>query len=257
MDRNRRQFVRKCWQRLAVHPVPGLPFLGGATALILGWAASAPTVVFGGIAGLGIAVAALVTRGLIVGGTIAEEVHAELRTKAHDATEAKLDELRKKLMSDNDTRDERMLDQLREFARVFKQTTEWASRITTVSAAEITGGVEELVRTCIQKLDDAFKLRTTAEDMSNSPAREVLVVQREKMLREVAASIQDLTELLTGVFTLGTGEDVGADTKSVRERLHRSLSHARAVEEKLNERDSRRARLRQEIANQRQEGDKP
>ncbi|MDP3767482.1 MAG: hypothetical protein Q8S13_05665, partial [Dehalococcoidia bacterium] len=121
-------------------------------------------------------------------------------------------------------------------------------------AAEITAGVEELVQTCIQKLDDAFKLRTTADDMSNSPAREVLVVQREKMLREVAASIQELTELLTGVFTLGTGEDVGTDTRSVRERLHKSLTHARAVEEKLHERDSRRQRLREDIANHQRQG---
>ncbi|MDO8622021.1 MAG: hypothetical protein Q7R80_02220 [bacterium] len=234
MDRNRSQFVRKCWLRLAGHPVTILPTMGGATALLLGWAVGAPAVVFGGIAGLGIAVGALVTRGLLVGGKIAEEVHAELRTKAHDATEAALDELRKKLASDNDTRDERMLDQLREFARMFKKDTGWIERINRVSAAEITSGVEELVRTCVQKLDDAFKIRKTADDMSISPVRDVLKQQREVILAEVATSIQELTELLTGVFTLGTGRDVSADTSRVRGRLKQALTIAKRVDERMN-----------------------
>jgi hypothetical protein len=258
MDRNQSQFVKKCWLRLVGHPVTILPAMGGATALLAGWAISAPAAIFGGLAGIGVAVTALITRGLLVGGKIADEVRTELREKEHDATEAALKALRDKLASDRDTRDERMLDQLREFERAFKRRPEWTSRVNPVSATEITSGVEELVRTCIQKLDDAFKLRTTADDMSNSPARDVVLEQREKMLREVAESITELTELLTGVYTLGTGEDVGADTASVRQRLKQSLDFARRVEEKLDERSTRRQRLREAIATHRQgKGEKP
>lgn len=231
MDRS--QFVKKCWLRLAGHPVTILPTMGGATALLLGWAVGAPLVVFGGIAGLLVAGGALITRSILVGDTIAEEVHAELRVKEHDATEAVLDALRAKLASDRDTRDERMLDQLRELGRVFKERTDWASRINTVSAAEITGGVEELVQTCVRKLDDAFKLLQTARDLSNSPVREAVLKQREQILEEVAASIAELTELLTGVYTLGTGADVRADTTSVRNRLRKNLEIAKRVEERM------------------------
>lgn len=243
MDRNQSQFVRKCWLRLVGHPVAVLPTMGGATALLLGWATSAPTVIFGGLAGLGVAVAVVVTRGLLVGDKIADEVRAELRVKEHDATEAALDALRKRLAEDKDTRDERMLDQLRELARAFNKRPEWASRINAVSAAEITSSVEELVRTCVQKLDDAFKLRRTADDMSSSPARDVLIAQREKMLREVAESIRELTELLTGVYTLGTGEDVGADTSSVRQQLRKSLDIAKRVEERMKPHAAGRSRV--------------
>jgi hypothetical protein len=220
-----------------------LPFLGGATALLAGWATSAPAVVFGGIVGIVVGLGALVTRAGLLGGAIARQLHEELRAKAHHATEAALEAFRQRLAQDKDARDEEMLDGLRDLARVFQRNTEWASRINAVSATEIASGVEELVRTCIRKLEDAFKLLETSRDLSVSPVRDAVLAQREEILAEVAASIRELTDLLAGVYTLGTGRDVGADTARVRERLKQSLDVARQVEEAMDPHAAVRRRI--------------
>ena len=245
---DRATFRKKFALRLASHPVTVLPFLGGLTVIGAGWAGMLPaTAIFAGIVGVVAGVGALVTRAGLLGGKIARQLHEELQAKDHDATEAALDALRERLASDRDTRDEKMLDQLRELARVFKRDTRdtgWTSRVNPVSAAEITGGVEELVRTCIQKLQDAFRLLETVRDLSISPVRQTLVDQRERMLEEVADSIRELTELLTGVFTLGTGRDVGAETSHIRGRLKQSLDIARRVEEQMDPQAAVRERVR-------------
>lgn len=236
MDRT--TFRKKFALRLASHPVTVLPFLGGLTAIGAGWAGMLPaTAIFAGVVGVVVGVGALVTRAGLLGPQIAKKLHEELLVRDHDATEAALDALREKLASDRDTRDEKMLDQLRELGRAFKRDTAWAARINIVSAAEITGGVEELIRKCIQNLDDAFKIRRTADDLSSSPYRDALIAQREQILREVAESITELTELLTGVYTLGTGRDAGAETARVRGQLKQSLDIARRVDEQLNPED--------------------
>lgn len=252
---DRKTFRQKFALRLAVHPVTIFPFLGGATALLLGWAVAAPTVVFGGIVGVVVGVGALVTRAGVFGEDIARKLHEELRVEAHDASEAALDALRGELASDRDTRDERLLDQLRELSRVFKRDTGWAAQINPVSAAEITGGVEELVQTCVRKLQDAFRLLQTARDLTNSPVRDTIVEQRERMLTEVTESVGELTELLTGVYKLGTGSNnVSAATGRVREQLKRSLDIAKRVEEQMDPqaavRERARARAREQKVNQ-------
>ncbi len=173
---DRATFRKKFALRLASHPVTVLPFLGGLTAIGAGWAGMLPaTAIFAGVVGVVAGVGALVTRATLLGHRIAKQLHEELQTKDHDATEAALDALRQRLASDRDMRDEKMLDQLRELARVFKRDTEWIKRVNLVSAAEITGGVEELVRTCIQKLQDAFRLLETVRDLSVSPVRQAQV----------------------------------------------------------------------------------
>ncbi|MDP3771553.1 MAG: hypothetical protein Q8R16_04585, partial [bacterium] len=62
MDRNRKEFAKKLALRLTVHPVTYGPLLGGATALLIGWAGSVPVAIFGGIAGIVVAAAAGATR---------------------------------------------------------------------------------------------------------------------------------------------------------------------------------------------------
>ncbi|MDO8598756.1 MAG: hypothetical protein Q7S02_01460 [bacterium] len=252
---DRKTFRQKFALRLAVHPVTIFPFLGGATALLLGWAVAAPTVVFGGIVGVVVGIGALVTRAGVFGEDIARKLHEELRVEAHDASEAALDALREKLASDRDTRDEKLLDQLRELARVFKGDTGWAARVNSVSAGEITGGVEELVQTCVRKLNDAFTLLQTVRDLSTSPVRQTLVDQREQILTEVEESVRELSELLAGVYKLGTGSNnVSAETGRMRERLQRSLEVARRVEEQMDPhaaiRERARARTREQKVNQ-------
>lgn len=242
---DRREFRRRLALRLAVHPVTLLPTLGGATALLFGWAIGAPLVVFGGIAGLAVAIGALATRAGILGEQIARGLHEELQEKAHEASEAALDALRERLASDHDTRDERMLDQLREISAAFKRDTGWAARVNPVSAAEISSGVEELVRTCVKKLQDAFTLLQTARDLTNSPVRAAVMQQRELVLEEVAASIAELTEFLTGVYTLGMKGDAGAETVQVRDRLRQSLDVARKVEEAMDPHAEIRERIRE------------
>ena len=246
MDRT--TFRKKFALRLASHPVTVLPFLGGLTAMGAGWAGILPaTAIFAGVVGVVVGIGALVTRAGILGEKIARQLHEELQARDHDATEVALDALRARLASDRDTRDEKMLDQLRELAKIFKRNTEWMSRINPVSAAEITGGVEELVRTCIQKLQDAFRLLETVRDLSTSPVRQALVDQRERMLTEVEASIAELTELLTGVYTLGTGRDASAETTRVRGQLKQSLDIARKVEEQMDPQAAVRAAIRQRV----------
>lgn len=251
MDRT--TFRKKFALRLASHPVTVLPFLGGLTAIGAGWAGMLPaTAIFAGVVGVVVGVGALVTRAGLLGHQIAQKLHEELLARDHDATEAALDALRERLASDKDTRDERMLDQLRELARIFKKNTEWMSRINTVSAAEITSGVEELVRTCIQKLQDAFRLLETVRDLSISPVRQAIVDQRERMLTEVATSIRELTELLTGVYTLGARGDASTETTRVRGQLRQSLDIARRVDAQLNPEDPKaavRAAIRQRKRN--------
>lgn len=235
---DRKTFRQKFALRLAGHPVTILPLLGGATALCLGWAVSAPSAMFAGVAGIVIAAGALVTRAGFLGKQIAQQLNSELQEQEHLNTEAALDRFRAKLASDNDTRDERLLDQLRELVRAFKRNSTWASRVNPVSVAEISGGVEELFRACVKKLDDAFELLGTARTSPVSAVRRALEQQRKQILDEVEASAEQLAELLTSVYTLGTGSDVRRATTDVQGQLQRSLEVARRVDEQMHPKDS-------------------
>ncbi len=242
---DRATFRKKFALRLASHPVTVLPFLGGLTVIGAGWAGMLPaTAIFAGVVGVVVGVGALVTRAGLLGTQIARQLHEELQAKDHDATEAALDALRREFAQDDDPRDEKMLDQLRELARVFKRDTEWIKRVNAVSAAEITSGVEELVRISIQKLQDAYRILRTVDDLSSSPVRQPFVEQRERLLGEVKTHIRELTDHFTGVFTLGTGRDVGAETTRIRNRLQESLDVARKVEEAMDPHAAVRQKIR-------------
>ena len=242
---DRTTFRKKFALRLAGHPVTVLPVLGGLTAIGAAWAFGlSGDLMFGGIAGIVIGVAALVTRAKFFGEQIARKLHEELQERDHQSTEAALDAFRERLARDEDTRDERLLDQLRELVVAFKRNTTWASRVNSVSAAEIAGGVEELFRTCVRKLEDRLSILGEAKRLTVRAARKALDTQAEQMLREVEASVSELADLLTSVYTLGSGTDQRGETTRVREQLQRSLEIARRVDEEMNPQAAIRARLR-------------
>lgn len=232
MDRER--FRQKYLLRLATAPMVFGPVVGGLSTLLAGWGLDMPGFVpFIGLAAAVVGIGTFATKLLTGDEGQAKAALNELESEAETERERELDRLAERLSQDRDERDERLLKDLRHLSNEFKRDDFWPAELNSHSTFDLMNGVETLFSGCVDSLERQVRLVEIARNMSTQEARQPLVDERERILKEVAECITQLGRMYSSIQGLrGQGEG-NAELTRVRGELERSLEVASRVQERM------------------------
>lgn len=228
---------KRVFLRLLGSPFTVLPFMLGMSTLIASWALDwRPGVgLFAGIAGSLAATGAFLTRLLLNGEQVARQVVGEVERDEQDARQRALDELDRRLAADDDDpRPETALRDLRALVKAFEESAAAASGFNAGSVVEIRGRVSELFDQCVESIRQTQRLWQTAGRLTSAEARKPILQQREKIIRDVQASIKQLSGTLVALQNLGASGPARGELDRLRDDLDQSLAVAKTVEERVN-----------------------
>lgn len=234
------RFRNKILRKLLLSPWTILPTMFGASALISAVLQGKPASIgaFLGICALLGAIGSLATRWIFGLDKMAAESLREMQIAASRAQEQSLDRLEQRLLRDGDERTENSLRELRELYRVFKDDRAWTKNLTTNTALEIAGKVDDIFEGCQGSLRRSVELWESASRMRMQETRDTLLRKRERLLNEVNESVRQLAKTVDGVETLSLDKDNSEHLARLRRELDESLDVARRVEERMRKLDS-------------------
>jgi ElaB/YqjD/DUF883 family membrane-anchored ribosome-binding protein len=234
---NETEVRKKVFIRLLGHPVVIAPFVLGVTGCTAVWALSFPAGIgwFAACAGMLGSAGAYLSRVLLDNGRTARAVLAEAEQKEQHATQAALDELDRRLVAaDDDPRPETALRDLRALVRAFDEFVDRTDSLNAPAVIEVRSRVRQLFDYSVRSLEQTRQLGDTAKILHLPEARKPLLEQREKIIADIQAGIQQLGDTLAALQRLGTGDQSNRELSRLRDELDQSLQIASRVEARLN-----------------------
>ncbi|MCS1408671.1 MAG: hypothetical protein M2R45_01847 [Verrucomicrobia subdivision 3 bacterium] len=218
-------------------PLVLAPFLFGITSLTAAWAfdwKAASIAAFAGLAGIIGAGGIFLTRLILGGEKTAAQVIQEMEADELAHKERELDQLERRLeSSDNDPRPEKSLQDLRALIKVFQETRNDATSHQLTTMVDIHAKVTELFDHCVELLEQTIQLWETATSLNTEAARKPILEQRETIVEDIQASVQQLSTTLVGLKQLGTAEASTGRLRQMRDELDQSLKVARNIEARV------------------------
>lgn len=231
----RKAYRKRMLLGLLTSPVSLIPFVGGATLLIAAWALGlkAGLTLFAGLVGVVVGIGTIFTRWLTGSEKLGQRVVGEMRREAEAARQRELDQLERELTADGDSRTEKSLRELRVLAEAFRKGDTWAAEVNNASSFDIISGVDHLFATCVTYLRTTLQLWRTAQGVESEEARQPMLEQRERLIKDVRQSIRHISSILARTQTLGMGEETGSGLTLLREELDASLAVAKRVQDRI------------------------
>ena len=228
---------RQVLLRLAGNPWVLAPALAGASMALGTFALNAQTGVglFALCAGILGSVGALFTKALLGGPELRAAVERELQDADRRDHESRLDQLDRTLSNiDHDPRPEASLRDLRALRASFEELAARPSHANSMLSTEVISQIRMLAERGVASLRQTIDLQTTVGRLNSPAAAAPLLAERERLIREVQATVQQLGLALAALQT--TGADAAApELRRLRNELDASLQAARRAEERLEE----------------------
>jgi hypothetical protein len=223
---------KRVWRRIVLAPTVVLPVAAGV-GLLGGAVVLGPLAAFAGVASCLLGVGMLGTRALTKVEKLTEKTVMQMRGEELRKKAFALDSLDAKLQTTGDQRDEHLLRDLRVLMRQFEEARAMQGASTLRQAIEVESKSERLFDSCVRSLERSFELWVTSRQLSTPAARNSALERRERLVKEVEASVQHLGTILEGLHSLqGAGEDT-QEMVRIRTELDRTLDTARRVEERM------------------------
>jgi hypothetical protein len=229
------QVRRRVLLKLATSPSALVPFLAGATLLVISWALDLRSggAVFAGIVSVLIGAGLFLTRLFAGSDGLEKAVLADMQEEARQAREKELDQLDKDLGKDGDPRTEQILRDLRVLTAALEQDKIWSSGMNLQSGFDLAEGVDQLFRGGVAALRKALELWKTARDIATPDARKPILARRERLIEELRTSVGHLGKILAEVQAMGSSEASDQQLQNVRRELDASLDVAKRVEQRM------------------------
>lgn len=133
------------------------------------------------------------------------------RARVEGERDRMLDDLRRRLLADDDDRTEDYLDELRDLAAQFRGDKPWMQKLLRVAAEPIEAGVEDLFQSSVRHLGRSLELYESG-----------MLDERERKLELVRQNLETLREMLGGIKGLEAeveGSDEDDDARKRRDLL--------------------------------------
>lgn len=183
--------------------------------------------VFGGIFCLAGSLGAYAYRRLIKWEDLTQLEMAKAKSKFEaernaiaDRREQELDAFRRKLASDDNDRDQHLLDDLRSVANAFRTDRTWVENVPDTLSTNMLALVDSTFEACLEKLARSYKLRETSKSIRGEGKKE-LVQTSDAILDEVQNAIEQLGTYLAMVNKLSIKRMIGAtiDQSNLRDNI--------------------------------------
>lgn len=229
----RKRFILK----LLSMPSSLVPMLAGLTDLIVLWGLNLKSgpAAFAGLASMLFGAGIFMTRLLIGNKKTIQSVLQSMQMDEIKRRERLLDDLDRRLSKDKDPRDEDLLRDLRSMIDLFQKGGDMTDPLGGKITFDILTGVDRMFRECVLHLDKTLELKENAETMATKALKKQLLIQREKMIRDIAQSITHLGKILSDITAHSSGLDDlrDSDLSRIRAELDRNLAVARKVNERM------------------------
>lgn len=200
-------------------------------------------------------------------GNVADEIAGEEQRKRDEelgafqaereaqaqATERDLDSLRERLAEDEDQRDEKLLDRLREINGRFGEEQSWYKALNSVVRERVRETFQNLFEDAIARLRSSVELRDQTS-MLEFAALVPLKEAREQLLNEVTDVVGQMASVLGGIQALGIRAIADkalshGDAKAQMTELEAILTGAQAAHERVSApaRDRKHEAFRQRL----------
>jgi hypothetical protein len=231
---DKQNFRKRVLMRLLSSPMTLLPTVGGATLLMGAWAMGRTTgmILFAGVVAVLGGVGTFLSRLLMGGGRVADDVARRIEQEAETEREQALDGLGERLATDGDPRTEAALNDLRVLANSVQGRKDWGN-VNARSAFDLSYGVDELFSTCVRYLEKTLELKETADRVTTPSVRQAILQEREQLVADVQKSTEHIGELLGKMERFAVSGGTHTDLARVREELDANLELARQVEERM------------------------
>lgn len=232
-DRRRRAIRSAVLADCATHPLTLAPIALGASALAVAWAAGTALPLAGAalFTGLVLGLGAFLTRLALFGGQIADEVASEFEATSRQQREHDLDQLAAALAEDGDPRTGPWLARLRDLDRALDLAGA-PSRVALRAHLALT--IDRLLSQAVSALRVSVELQRQIRGQDAGPTREAQVVERTRILDEVAAVVARLEEVAREWRQGAAGDsDHARRLGDLRAELDQQLDIARRVEHRL------------------------
>jgi hypothetical protein len=228
---------RRVLLRMLGSPFVTVPFMLGMTVLTATWALGWRTGlgIFAALAGLLAAVGAFFTRVILDDGRTAQTILQETQQAEMQSQQAVLDELDRRLVAaDSDPRPETALRDLRALLQAFDAIARQADAAHLQAIFGVRDKVQEIFEQSVRSVEHTLKLGDTAKQLQTAAAREPILEQRERIVRDLEASVRQLGGTLAALQGLSAGGGAHAELTRLRDELDQSLAVASRVESRLN-----------------------
>ena len=232
---DKKKYRRKVLLYLASSPFTLMPVGGGMTLLAGIWALSFPVgmALFGALSMVAGGLGVFLTRIIMGSDSAHQAAMEELIEEANEIRWNRLQDLHKRLSSDRDKRDEKMLMDLIRISEKLAQDEGLKSQMSGALSYEIVDKATRLYEGCIHSLERNLELRESAKKIKSKTAKKELKERREALLDEIASSITHLGKILADVKDQSIPGGQSIDLASMRKELDESIEVAKRVESRL------------------------
>ena len=231
-----RTVTRRVLLRLLGRPSVLAPVVLGTTGGSILWALNGNPSLgwFLLLAGILGSVGSYLTRVLLDNGRTAKTVLIEMEREAQAAWQAALDDLDRRLVqADQDPRPETALRDMRALLRALEDIADDSPPEHLPALIEVRSQVRQLFDHSVRALERTMRLFDTARQLQSQEARRPLVDERERILADLQAGIQQLGSTVVALQRIGAGDHARTELARLRQELDRSLEVAGRVESRL------------------------
>jgi len=219
-----------------VAPSVVLPIVGGASAWLVSWAGGGSDMLnLVGLAGVLGGIGWFATRFIFQLDGISQKAMQDLANEARQKEENHLNELQKRLATDQDPRTEQYLILLRENRAELEKLAQTPG--IQIRSLEILKQARQLFWAATDQLDQSLKMYQLAQKLSGEQKQGVLA-QREHCLSEAHESAEHLRDAIA-TFRQFTDKNLQRDMDSLQLELAESIQAAKRSEERLRDLQNR------------------
>lgn len=229
MDKGR--LDRKFWLLLLASPVTLLPFVAGATGLMASWVFGLGVkMAFVSFISCAVSVGIFLTRITTGAEGALRQAMQEMERENAEARNRELQDLRRQLEDDDDSRTTDLLDDLIAITQKFSEGNTIASRMNSTSAYDIASNVEQMHSECINLLKKTLEFHEAIENIRERDVLKKLKDDREKIIKKVQECVKALGSMLAEIYALDLGGSNVLEADRIRADMARNLNIARQVE---------------------------
>lgn len=225
---NSRELGKQILIDMLIAPTTVLPSVIGASVLIIGWAIGSAVTIFAGLMGILAGIGMAVTKFIWGFDKQIEKTFAKIQEEEVKKKQARIDQLRKRLIQDRDARTAAALKDAQEIYLQFKHDCKQG--IYEVYA-DVAQKVEELYEMCIKQVERSCKLFAAARKLPER-MRLPILQDRDKVIKGIQDAVESLVSTVQA-FHQFTSDESAAELQTRREELDASLAIAKQTEEQM------------------------
>lgn len=229
---DRKKLRTKVLLDLATKPIVLVPFLIGASSLIVLWAFSIASAIWSTISALSFlgSLGLFLTTFILGDETISKKALQRLKEEEERTQNEELDRLDKQLGKDKDTKTQQMLRDIRQMVPKFKDEN-LIDNIESSLMVDIVAGVEELFDSSVKSIRKAIELQKTAKEIESKVARAKILDRRDRIVGDINKNVEQMGSMLADIQAMDMNDET--NMSKLRDQLAENVDTAKRVKARL------------------------